>query len=138
MSEFTSRNRGAVPFADRRPPTDAQRFHDYRRGWVHGAGFRPREEFDERGPDYDRGWNDGRAAFGAAMRSERKTLGCDDALMVHPAGDPAAAPTDGGVAWGRLRRCDSCGAEQAEWQERDAERCPNHANPLGSCDGRLE
>lgn len=36
-----------------------------------------------------------------------------------------------------LQRCDQCGVRRADWQDVDAVRCPNHANPLGSCDGKL-
>jgi hypothetical protein len=34
-------------------------------------------------------------------------------------------------------KCDQCGASLAVWQEHSDRRCPNHANPHGSCDGIL-
>lgn len=34
------------------------------------------------------------------------------------------------------RACDQCG--EKAWPEWQDERCPNHANPHGSCDGKLE
>lgn len=33
--------------------------------------------------------------------------------------------------------CDQCGAKRQPWQNEESDRCPNHANPLGSCDGTL-
>jgi len=35
------------------------------------------------------------------------------------------------------RECDQCGAKQQSWQDKDAVFCPDHANPMGSCDGKL-
>lgn len=44
------------------------------------------------------------------------------------------------AAWRALipkEKCNQCGAERQEWQPKEETRCPNHANPLGSCDGVL-
>lgn len=65
---------------------------------------------------------------------------CGDATAapgawVCPACDAATREIpDGGTP---ARRCDQCGADQAEWQDRDAWACPNSANPYASCDGKL-
>ena len=34
-------------------------------------------------------------------------------------------------------QCDQCGAKREIWQWAKDNRCPNHANPHKSCDGRL-
>lgn len=33
--------------------------------------------------------------------------------------------------------CDQCGAKRQTWQSPESDRCTNHANPYGSCDGTL-
>lgn len=42
-----------------------------------------------------------------------------------------------GVVGERRPTCDQCGTPKADWQDVNADRCPNHANPHGSCDGKL-
>lgn len=81
------------------------------------------------------------------LPSEGHTARCNaDFNPAFEEDEPSTVPPGTGDTWSaplrrpvqpKRDRCDQCGAERADWQDDETDRCPDHANHLGSCDGTL-